>query len=80
MLELDPFRSRPKSESQADAGREAIESESNLGLSAMASSTAVPSEVPQVEIPISAIVTGGKRSAALIGDRLFYENDLLENG
>jgi len=28
---------------------------------------------------VSAIVTGGRRPAALIGDRLFYENDTIDN-
>ncbi len=35
-------------------------------------------EEPAPEIPLSAIMMGRKRPAALIGKKLFYENDLLD--
>lgn len=74
VLAYDPFRSLPKSEPKPDAAHSAI---------VLAESTAPPrpqTQIPQFEIPVSAIITGGKRSAALIGERLYYENDVLENG
>ncbi|MEZ6134983.1 MAG: hypothetical protein R3C53_08755 [Pirellulaceae bacterium] len=40
----------------------------------------VTRESQQLEIPVTAIVTGGKRAAALIGDAFYHEQDVLENG
>ena len=79
VLAYDPFRSLPGSVPKASA-EETDVAQSTIGLHEQVASVAVPTQTPRFEIPVSAIVTGGKRSAALIGERLYYENDILENG
>jgi hypothetical protein len=79
VLEHDPFRSHPDLESLAKSSEEASAAQSTVGTAETAVSLAVQTQIPQIEIPVSAIVTGGKRSAALIGQKLYYENDVLED-
>jgi hypothetical protein len=78
VLAYDPFRILPDSDQRASS-KEPITAQSTIGSPEIAASLAVP-EIPQFEVPVTAIVTGGKRPAALIGERLYYENDVLENG
>ncbi len=73
----DPFRSRPSKESILTSSDNAP-SGSEFPKTAV-SITAQP-PIEQTEISVTAIVTGGNRAAALIGDQLYFENDLLGDG
>lgn len=80
VIALDPFRSRPVGDPLAVADHNIEASEAPFVSTDAVDSSNDASQDVRIEIPVSAIVTGGKRSAALIRGKLFYENDSLENG
>ena len=94
VLTQNPFRGfninattqrNPVGETTADhttavAGRLVQQSSSTQHLITIDSTNLDNPEVSSQAIQLSAIMTGGLRPTALIGDKLLYENDCLENG
>ena len=76
----DPFRSRSAIEPKLTSPDHVAYTRSGAKAHENPASSVVRSEIEQAEIPISAIITGGNRAVALIGEKLYYENDVLDNG
>ena len=78
LLAHDPFRANSGVAPELTSSIEASVVQTSLATTEVTPSS--QTAIEQREIPVSAIVTGGKRSAALIGEQLYYENDVLANG